>query len=337
VCAFVALVLVVSTSGALGAAPVRGTGRSTSEAIEAGRELIRHVPDSVRPSCRMHDVDAPGADPALVASIDCSATRDGAAYTLSYEQYETVDDMQAVYDELLDAPLEYVRPDGCEEGGTYSVDDETVGAWTCVPTERETSIVYTYEPLNILATLRQDFTSTGSADAAALDAFWENDAGPNASRGALPPSLSAAAAKRAQRALLARIPRPLRARCEPDPHADESPWIAAQYECDRPAPGVWLTRYTSFRDDEGFAAAYEEERFLAVHEEYENDDCPDSGTWGSGKATRGRFACAVDQDNSYVLWTADRERIVAYAFAQAGDMTTAEFLQWWNREAGPSA
>lgn len=333
----VALVLVVPASSRA-ASRVSGVIRGwDSIDLDAGRELLAHVPDDLRPGCSMRSVRAPGGDPALVASVNCSVTRDGAAYALTYAQYETVDDMQAAYDELLSAPIEYVRPDGCDEGGTYSVDDETVGSWACVPTARETAIQYTYEPLNVVATLSQVLTASGSTDVAALDAFWNDGAGPNASAGTVPPLQSAAATRRARRALLARIPRSMRAQCAADRESFTSPWVAAQYECDQPAPGVWLSRYTSFRDDDGFAAAYEEERFLALHEGFEADDCPDSGTWGSGKATRGRFACAVDESNSYVLWTSDRERIVAYAFAQAGDMTTSEFMKWWNAEAGPLA
>jgi hypothetical protein len=285
----------------------------------------------------MHDVRSPGADPTLVASVECSVTHEGAAYTLSYTRYATGDDMQAVYDEVLAEPIEYDRPEGCEEGGTYSIDDERVGSWACVPYERETAIVYTYEPLHVVATLSQVFTATGSTDVAALDAFWNDYAGPNERAGTVPPLQNAAAAKRARRALRARIPAPIRARCEPDRQSFENPWVAARYECDQPSPGVRFTRYTSFRADDGFTAAYDEDRFLALHEGYETDACPDSGTWGSGKAARGRFACAVDRDNSYVLWTSDRERIVAYAFAQADDMTTTEFLRWWNGNAGPQA
>jgi hypothetical protein len=333
----VVLVLAGPTSAVAHADARRATGGWDSADLDAARDLIAHVPDGVRPGCTMHNIRAPGGDPAVVASIDCSVTRDGAAYTLSYTQYDSVEEMQADYDELLAEPVGYVRPDGCDEGGTYSVDDETVGSWTCVPTERETSIVYTYEPSAILATLSQVLTATGSTDTAALDAFWNDFAGPNASAGTVPPLQSAPDAKRARRALLARIPRPIRAQCVADRQSFENPWIAAQYECEHPSPGVWLVRYTSFVDDDGFAAAYEEDRFLASHDEYETDDCPDSGTWGSGKVTRGRFACTVDESNSYVLWTSDRERIVAYAFAQAGDMTTSEFLRWWNGEAGPVA
>jgi hypothetical protein len=84
-----------------------------------------------------------------------------------------------------------------------------------------------------------------------------------------------------------------------------------------------------------FEVAYDEDGFLAVRQDETDASCPESGTWRAKGTTRGRYACTVDVDNAYLLWTLDRGRIVAYAFAQVDDMDTADFIKWWNDDAGP--
>ena len=84
-------------------------------------------------------------------------------------------------------------------------------------------------------------------------------------------------------------------------------------------------------------AAYDEDGMLALHQEEEpRDPCPESGNWKVKGVVRGRYVCTVDTDNSYLLWTLNKARIVAYAYAQVGDMDTADFIDWWNNEAGPN-
>ena len=73
----------------------------------------------------------------------------------------------------------------------------------------------------------------------------------------------------------------------------------------------------------------------SVPSESRNAECPFSGTWKSGGKVRGRYACTVDQTSSSLFWSLDNGLISVYARAYDTEMTTKEFLSWWNDEAGP--
>ena len=197
------------------------------------------------------------------------------------------------------------------------------------------SVVYTYEPLRVVASLTDYFDDGIDSDVASLVTYWNDSAGPNAAPGAVPKLLTNKQGVAAYQALRARIPAAIRPKCEPNRNSFENLYVAAEIECEHPSPGVWKVRYTSYQDEAGFAAAYDEDGFLALRQDETNTSCPESGTWRAKGATRGRYACTVDRDNSYLLWTLDRDRIVAYAYAQVGDMDTADFIEWWNDDAGP--
>ena len=303
--------------------------------IRAARTLIAHVPDDIRPSCTMHNLRAPGGDSTLVAAISCDVPGGEGGYTLSYSQYDSIAHMQASYDDVVAAPLDVERPTGCEEDNGYSVDDEPVGSYACVPDTYSNSVVYTYEPLRVVASLTDYFDDGIDSDVASLVTYWNDSAGPNAAPGSVPKLLTNKQGLAAYQALRARIPAAIRPKCEPNRNSFENLYVAAEIECEHPSPGVWKVRYTSYQDEAGFAAAYDEDGFLALRQDETNTPCPESGTWRAKGATRGRYACTVDRDNSYLLWTLDRDRIVAYAYAQVGDMDTADFIEWWNDVAGP--
>ncbi len=338
-----ALLLALATASvALSAAAVAAAPAGSSDAtwslrdIRTARALIAHVPAAVRPSCTMDDLHAPGGDPHVVASISCRVPSSDGNYTLDYAQYDSLDAMQADYDSIAAEPLEVARPDGCREDDGYTVRDAHTGSSVCIPSSTSNTIVYTYEPLDVLATLTDYFDDGIDSDAASLETYWNDEAGPNADPASIPKLLTDEQGLAAYKALRAKIPAGIRPRCKPNRNSFTNPYVGAQIECEHPSPGVWLVRYTSYLDDAGLHAAYDEDRFLALRQDETNDACPDSGTWKVKGAVRGRYACTIDVDDSYLLWTLDRDRVVAYAYAQVGDMDTAAFIDWWNNEAGPN-
>jgi hypothetical protein len=304
--------------------------------IRLGRTLISHVPEAIRPSCTMKDLRAPGGDQTVVAEIGCSVPSGDGNYSLSYSQYDSQDSMQAAYDAAVAEPVDVARPDGCTEDDGYTVGDVHTGSYACIPGKYQNSIVYTYEPLLVVATLTDYLDDGFDLDATTLTDYWNNDAGPTSERGSIPKLLSQKEGERLYQDLRSKIPAKIRSSCEPNRNSFTNPYVAVQVECEHPSDGVWLVRYTSYQDDAGMNAAYDEDGFLALRQEQSNDDCPASGTWKVKGAVRGRYACTVDLDNSYLLWTLNKARIVAYAYAQVGDMDTASFLDWWNNEAGPN-
>ncbi len=272
----------------------------------------------------------------MVASISCRVPSSDGNYTLDYTQYDSLDAMQADYDSIAAEPVEVARPDGCSEDNGYTVRGAHAGSSVCSPSSTSNTIVYTYEPLEVLATLTDYFDDGIDSDATSLETYWNDEAGPNADPGTIPKLLTNSQGLAAYKALRAKIPARIRPKCEPNRNSFTNPYIAAEIECEHPSPGVWLARYTSYLDDAGMNASYDEEGFLALRQDDSNDICPDSGTWKVKGTVRGRYACTVDVDNSYLLWTLDEDRVVAYAYAQVGDMDTAEFIDWWNNQAGPN-
>ncbi len=284
----------------------------------------------------MDDMHAPGGDRTKVASISCHVPSGDGNYALHYIRFDSAEAMQSFYDEDVAAPLEVPRPDGCTEDARYRVGGVPTGSFVCLPTRDWNSIVYTYEPLQVVATLTDYFDDGIESDVAGLSTYWNDNAGPNADAGTVPKLLTNQQGLAAYRALRARIPAAIRSKCVPNRDSFTNPYVAAEAECKHPSPGVWLVRYTSYQGDAGMNASYDEERMLALHQEESRDPCPESGTWKVKGVVRGRYVCTVDVDNSYLLWTLDQDRIVAYAYAQVGDMDAPEFIDWWNNVAGPN-
>ena len=306
--------------------------------IKTARALIADVPEAIRPSCAMNDLHAPGGDGRVVASIRCSVPSGDGNYTLDYVQYESADAMQSVYDDVVAAPLEVPRPDGCTEDNGYTVDDEHAGSYVCVPGEYSNSIIYTYEPLQVVATLTDYFDDGIESDAASLSTYWNDHAGPNADAGTVPRLLTNKQGLAAYQALRAKIPAAIRPKCKPNRNSFTNPYVAAQVECEHPSPGVWLARLHVVPGRRGheLRPTTRTASSPSARTRSPGAPCPASGTWKVKGAVRGRYACTVDTDNSYLLWTLNKARIVVYAYAEVGDMDTADFIDWWNNEAGPN-
>jgi hypothetical protein len=331
--ACVALVLVALVA----AAPAAGAKWSASD-VEAGRNLLKQVPDEIRAGCRFTDVRGEVADPTLIAAVDCDLPGDAPADTLSYQWYETMEDADAAYDAVVSQEESPLQSDGCGAyEGEYTIDDEDGGRYTCMGIGSATSIVYTYEPFPVVGVIT-DVSPPG--DVEAMGEFFDNDAGPIEDPGTIPSLQSQKFGSKAAKALEQHIPKAIRKHCEPNGDSFTSPWVAFEIQCVNPSPGVAFVKYTSYRDDEGFDAAYDEDRFLSVHD-YEAPDSCDAGTWSIRKKTVGSYTCALgtgDEDGegaTYLIWTVDQDRIVAVAYANDSDMSTDDFIQWWNDDAGP--
>lgn len=317
------------------AAAVRSTEGWTLSQIETARALIAHVPSAIRPSCSFESlVQKPGGtgdNSGVVADVRCHFSGSDAADTLNLLQFDTQAHLQAAYDDRLAEPLQTPRPDGCDGDSAYTVDDEHTGRSFCSPGPDAVTIVYTYEPLLVLGLLS---TPNGSSDVSGLVDYWNQSAGPNRDAGRIPSLLGDRAARKASNDLRQRIPAVIRKSCTADRESFVTPWIAASWNCEHPSNGVDSALYTSYRDRSGLDAAFDPDAF-AARSESQNAECPASGTWKSGGAVRGRYACAVDPTSSRLFWSLDDRLISVNARAEDAQMTTKQFLDWWNNEAGP--
>ena len=318
------------------AARVRSAEGWTLTQIETARELITHVPGAIRPSCSFESlVRKPGAsaaDSGVVADVRCRVAQGEAADSLNLLQFDTEEHLHAAYEDRLAQPVATARPVGCDGDASYTVDDQETGRSFCSSSTDSTAIVYTYEPLLVLGFLNAP--SRSSADIPGLVAFWNDSAGPNRASGSIPSLLGDKAARKASNDLRRRIPASIRPSCTADRESFVTPWVAASWKCEHASKGVYSAVYTSYRDRRGLDAAFDPDAYAATSES-RNAECPFSGTWKSGGKVRGRYACTVDQTSSSLFWSLDNGLISVYARAYDTEMTTKEFLSWWNDEAGP--
>jgi len=298
--------------------------------------LITHVPGAIRPSCSFESlVRKPGAsaaDSGVVADVRCRVAQGEAADSLNLLQFDTEEHLHAAYEDRLAQPVATARPVGCDGDASYTVDDQETGRSFCSSSTDSTAIVYTYEPLLVLGFLNAP--SRSSADIPGLVAFWNDSAGPNRASGSIPSLLGDKAARNASNDLRRRIPASIRPSCTADRESFVTPWVAASWKCEHASKGVYSAVYTSYRDRRGLDAAFDPDAYAATSES-RNAECPFSGTWKSGGKVRGRYACTVDQTSSSLFWSLDNGLISVYARAYDTEMTTKEFLSWWNDEAGP--
>ncbi len=285
-------------------------------------------------SCKFDNVRAPGSDETLVAAVDCDLPGGLAADTLSYTWYETQEDADAAYDALTAKEEDFLQPDGCGAyEGEYTLDDtDDGGRYTCFTSGGSTSIIYTYTPFPVVGVITRSVAS--EADIDALGDFFDNDAGPLSEPGKIPGLQSQKFGEKAAKSLRQHIPKAFRSDCEANGDSFTSPWVAFEYTCITPSPGIEVVQYTSYRDDEGFAAAYDVDRFLATHPDESPESC-DQGTWQVGKKTVGSYVCGAFDGKTYLLWTDERSRIVASAYVNDDQTSLDEFFTWWNDEAGP--
>jgi hypothetical protein len=315
-------------------APAAGAQQWSRTDVEAGRNLLARVPADFRPGCKFDNVRRPGSDTTVVAAVDCSLPSGLAADNLSYTWYETQKDADAAYDALIGHEEDSLQPDGCGlyEGEYTLHGSDEGGRYTCFTSDGSTSIIYTYTPFPVVAVITANVAS--EADVHAMGDFFDNDAGPLAKPGRIPSLQSQKFGEKAAKALRRHIPAAFRKDCDANGDSFTSPWVAFEYTCITPSPGIEAVRYTSYRDDEGFDAAYDADKFLATHRDEAPSSC-DEGTWQVGKKTAGSYVCGVYDGKTYLLWTDERSRIVATAYVNDDQMTTDEFFTWWNDEAGP--
>jgi hypothetical protein len=303
----------------------------TSDQLQAARTLVSHAPAAFRAHCTLRDPNTPGTPDGLVADVDCNSP-DPAISSVSYEQFSSGDAMQAEYTAVVERDGSDPTPrDGCEAERKYTIGGETTGTVVCLPTEYETDIVYTYAPLLVVGEIVQNTDIANGPDIAALNRFSDQSAGPDSASGEIPSLLSDAAAARAVADLRSHLPAAIRKHCVSE-EVLTKPWLAASLRCEHPYPGVWEATFEAYRDHDGFAANFDPAA-AAKSSERRNAQCPNTGTWSSGGHVRGHFGCWVDADGTYLLWSLDQRRIVAYAYTNGGRLTSKQFLAWWDQRA----
>jgi hypothetical protein len=140
----------------------------------ANEALLLQIPLEIRPSCGQGTI----LGPSIVASIMCNQTTDG--ITVSYLQYDSVDDMNAAYQAAFKAVEIDANSGSCEDVETwpaessYDVGGTLAGRRLCLDegTGNYPTIIWTYDSLAILS------TADTTGDPAALIDFWTNEAGP---------------------------------------------------------------------------------------------------------------------------------------------------------------
>ena len=193
--------------------------------------VLQYVPVSVRGTCRTSSPDAGSSVSASFAEhvdveLVCSGG-DGADFVY----YDKISDgtLDQAFDAYLLNPL--TTPDNdCDKQGSYQVGGEEAGRWAC----------YKIDPAQVAPTGTADhavelnWTDSrskilveairGDGDSTKLNAWWDTaDAGPlsDAHREGIPPAMSVAEQKAAQKQLLAHIPAAVRKTCTPDSLTDE--------------------------------------------------------------------------------------------------------------------
>jgi hypothetical protein len=132
--------------------------------------LLTHVPQTIAASC----VTSPGTGD---ISVTASCTAAGAAINISYDQYGTLDAMNAAFDQEFAKAQIDPNSGSCEDHASwpaesvYDVAGAPAGRRYCADVQGTPTIYWTDERLNILST-------ASGADAAGLIAFWTNEAGP---------------------------------------------------------------------------------------------------------------------------------------------------------------
>ncbi len=189
------------------------------------------------------------------------------------------------------------------------------------------AIDWTYAPGSLYV---QSYRSDG--DAAALRAWWSDNAGPlqHAKTVGVPEGPSAVAATRAYNALLARLPTVVRSTCHRVSLADDAPpevadarvWIDAAASCEDRATGIDST-FQHFVTSAALDAEFRRAAAVlgAGTAPATSSSCPEEGTWQHDGVDVGPFTCGftpIDDGSgsatalSYA-WADPNDRIFAIA------------------------
>jgi hypothetical protein len=103
--------------------------------------------------------------------------------------------------------------------------------------------------------------------------------------------------------------------------------------------GVERVRYFRFADTDTMDAVYTAFAGPAGTDpvQSEEGECPGEGPWDFGKGTAGRLACyyADDPSRAALLWTYEKENILAFAAMPAGNTDAVALRKWWTDDGGP--
>ncbi|MGI8929589.1 MAG: hypothetical protein ACR2H0_09040 [Candidatus Limnocylindrales bacterium] len=118
---------------------------------DEGEQLLTHVPSDWRQTC----IETPSSNDAI-ALVSCFLQTEGTGAELAiFQQYESNDAMDAVYQETVDQ-FGVEPTDSCETGPnetTWSIDGEQFGRVQCAPQEVGIRFDWTDDRLQILSTL----------------------------------------------------------------------------------------------------------------------------------------------------------------------------------------
>ena len=236
----------------------------------------------------------------------------------------------------------------CESLEPYTIDGDEVGSSMCeYGDDGSVSITWSYEPLAVVGILERD-----DGDATAARTTWTDEAGPDRGVRPIPHVLSRGAARTAAAELLALIPDAQANRCRATDLASEKSMIRSSAPTGAGSPALWLDAevvctgdfptlavYRRYRDDDVYAAAYDDAHFLEFAESGD-PACPDGteSSWSLDDTPVGRVACyylgVAGEGEAHLRWTYDPDRIVAEAYALEAP-SAQPIYDWWETDAGP--
>jgi hypothetical protein len=360
----------LATTAAFGAgepnadAPGGTTGQAPAGEA-AVRGILPYIPTEHRYSCVATDPAAAGLDEvkAATASIDAAlvCSPGGAVRSVNYYEFSDQASMQAAYNALVSNLTASDDPNCAADHGWSYGDDTHGGRLVCFITtlgqasriEPTAVLVWTADARNLLG---YAYTNAGDADAAALTAWWDDDAGPTQDHddtGIASPSNRPTEQRDQQ--LLRVIPATTRSSCaakdRSDPDAydgglyDSRYFVEAVVVCKDVAPSVDEVTYSyvSPKAIEQFAVAKYGFDDASAAELDEAEQCPHQATYSSGtgkqKRRLGSYTCYfLDNDDgsqrAIFRWTDTKLGVLGVAVNNEGDATALE--KWWSsKKSGP--
>jgi hypothetical protein len=323
----------------------------------AARALVGLIPEEYRYQCELlREADlgpfvAPHVE-AMTAGTRCTGVP--GMRNLRYFTFDSVDAMNAAYDEFIVSPFDGPYRDEnaqCPGETTWGFgDDQDDGRVACYYSSKGTDgidhaetvvLVWTYAPARLFALVESEY---GNNDASAVKQWWNDSAGPVSDPDPSPTGFVdwTVRNKKAEQALLSHIPPAIRAHCLVSdrnsvsaPFHSDRHWTRAVVRCQSGDVNAAYVALDPKITDKYFAG------YRLTGEP--GDPCPARGTWsegsGSNRREAGEYVCySVAQSATSTLyrvaWTHRRLGIIGSGVLF--DKGFQPLMDWWNGDVGPT-